>query len=152
MGSSQAGWIIPMVATRTNKLAFAVLRSSPTVTVAQHNFWHTAAKDLSLSIDELSLQIDDYQPPASGDFDPIPYLKKMAIPAIWLLGKQDRIIPAPQSAQIVRDIAAETGNPFTIVMYADADHGLRPPESRDRVDYWQDLLPWLDLQLGAYDK
>jgi uncharacterized protein len=152
MGSSQAGWIMPMVAARTDKLAFAVLRSSPTVTVAEHNFWDTAADDLSLSIDELLQQLDDYQPPESGDFDPIPYLRKMSIPSIWLLGGQDRIIPAPRSAQIVRDIAAQMGHPFTVVMYPDADHGLRPPGSRQRVDYWQDLLPWLDQQLSAPGK
>ena len=106
MGSSQAGWILPMVATRSPHVSFVVIRSGPTVTVAQHNYWDQIADDESLTIDQLSAMLEDFEL-GPGDFDPRPFLEKMTMPSLWLFGRQDRIIPAPRSAQIVEEIAAE---------------------------------------------
>lgn len=79
----------------------------------------------------------------------------MTAPGLWLLGDQDRIIPARESAQIVRNIAGEFGRPFTVVVYPDVKHGLRKVVGGlvcsitlifdfDWIDFWVDLLPWLD--------
>ncbi len=144
MGSSQAGWIIPMVATRSPHVAFTILLSGPAVTVAQHNFWDETADDESLTISQLSAMLAEFQPPP-GDFDPRPFIQQMTAPGLWLLGDQDRIIPARESAAIVREVAEAFGRPFTVVVYPNTSHGLRDFDSGDRIDYWAaDLLPWLD--------
>ncbi len=143
MGSSQAGWIIPMVATRSEHVAFTILLSGPAVTGGQHNFWDETAADENLTISQLSALLAEYQPPAD-DFDPRPFIEEMTAPGLWLLGDQDRIIPARESAQIVRDIAEAFGRPFTVIVYPNAGHGLRDVDSGDRLDYWPDLLPWLN--------
>jgi len=62
------------------------------------------------------------------------------LPTIWLFGRQDRIIPAPRSAEIIREIIAEFGRPFSIIIYPNGGHSLR--------DYWDDLGPWLDKVIG----
>ena len=146
MGSSQAGWIIPMVATRSEQVAFTIIRSGPAVTVGQHSFWDEIADDDKLTISQLSVMLAEFQLPA-GDFDPRPFIEGMTAPAVWLLGDEDRIIPARESAQIVRAIAEEFGRSFTVVVYPKADHGLRDVDSGERIDYWADLLPWLDSVL-----
>jgi hypothetical protein len=155
MGSSQAGWIMPMVATRSEHIAFTILLSGPAVTVAQHNFWVDIAAEEDATISSLSVALADFELPA-GDFDPRPFIEQMTAPGLWLLGDQDRIIPARESAQVVRDVAAEFGRPFTTIVYPDAGHGLREVDGGldctlsfgvlgcDRVDFWADLLPWLD--------
>lgn len=143
LGSSQAGWILPMVATRSPHVAFAILLSGPTVTVAQHNYWDEIADDENLTISQLSAMLAEFQPPA-GDFDPRPFIDEMTVPVLWLLGDQDRIIPARESAQIAREVAEEFGKPFTVIVYPDTGHGLRRVDSGDRIDFWADLLPWLD--------
>ena len=155
MGSSQAGWIIPMVATRSEYVAFTIVLSGPAVTNRQHNFWAENANDKSLTIAQLSAMLAEYQLP-DGDFDPRPFIEEMTAPGLWLLGDQDRIIPARESAQIVRDIAEEFGRPFTVVVYPNAIHGLRQVDGGlfcsisfgtlgcNRIDFWVDLLPWLD--------
>ena len=68
----------------------------------------------------------------------------MKTPGLWLLGDQDRIIPARESAQIVREVAEEFGRPFTVIIYPNADHSLRDIDTGGRLDYWADLLPWLN--------
>ncbi len=143
MGSSQAGWIIPMVATQSEHVAFTIIRSGPAVTVGQYNFWDEIADDENLTISQLSAMLARFQRPA-GDFDPRSFIEGMTAPGLWLLGDQDRIIPARESAQILRDIAGELGRPFTVVVYPNVVHGLRDVDSGDRIDYWVDLLPWLD--------
>ena len=143
MGSSQAGWIIPMVATRSAHVAFTIILSGPAVTVAEHNFWDEIADDDNLTISQLSARLAEFQRPP-GDFDPRPFIEEMTAPGLWLLGDQDRIIPARESAQIVREVAEAFGRPFSVVVYPDVGHGLRDVDSGDRIDFWVDLLPWLD--------
>lgn len=146
MGSSQAGWILPMVATRSRDVDYVIILSGPTVTVGQHNFWDDAADDHTLSIDHLGSMLDDFVP-APGDFDPRPFVERMSVPAIWMFGREDRIIPAPQSAEIIREIERTHGYPFTVVTYPNAGHGLRDVETGDRVDYWPELLEWLGSEM-----
>ncbi len=85
----------------------------------------------------------DFQRPA-GDFDPRPFIEGMTAPGLWLLGEQDRIIPARESDQIVREVAEALGRPLSVVVYPNVGHGLRDVGSGDRIDFWGDLLPWLD--------
>lgn len=143
MGSSQAGWILPIVATTSPDIAFAMLLSAPAVTVAQHNFWAARAEDGDLTIDDLAVMLEDFDPPAVGDFDPRPFIEAMTMPSLWLLGEQDRIIPGRESARIVEEISDELGSPFTVVLYPGTSHGLRDSRTGARIDFWSDLLPWL---------
>ncbi len=143
MGSSQAGWIIPIAATRSEHVAFTILLSGPTVTGGQHNFWDEIADDETLTISQLSALLAEFQPPP-GDFDPRPFIEQMTTPGLWLLGDQDRIVPSRESAQIVRDVAEAFGRPFTVIVYPNGDHGLRDVDSGDGLDYWADLLRWLN--------
>ena len=143
LGSRQAGWILPMVATRSPHVAFVILLSGPTVTGAQHNYWDEIADDESLTIDQLTAMLADFVPPA-GDHDPRLFLEAMTMPALWMLGREDRIIASPRSAEILEEIVAEFQRPFTVIMYENAGHGLRDVESNDRIPYWDDLLPWLE--------
>ena len=159
MGSSQAGWIIPMAAALSERVAFTIILSGPAVTNGQHNFWDEIADDKNLTISQLSAMLAEFELPA-GDFDPRPFIEEMTAPGLWLLGDQDRIIPARESAQIVREVAEEFGRPFTVVIYPDTGHGLRTVDKSylcrftrdvvgcDRVDYWPDLLAWLNSVIG----
>ncbi len=146
LGSSQAGWIIPMVATRSEHVSFVAILSGPAVTVAQHNYWVEIAEQENLSISELSNQLAEFQIPG-GDFDPRPFIEEMTVPGLWLLGDKDRIIPARESAHIVEDIANELGKDFTVIIYPNTGHGLRDVESGDRINFWNDLTPWLDSKI-----
>ena len=137
-----------MVATRSPSIAFVIILSGPTVTVGQHNFWNAAADDKTRSIDELSVMLKDFIR-VDGDFDPRSFIEQLSVPTLWLFGREDRIIPAPRSAEIIREIAQEFGRPFSVILYPDAGHGLRDVASGERIAYWDDLLPWLKNTLGS---
>jgi pimeloyl-ACP methyl ester carboxylesterase len=137
-----------MVATRSPAVSFVVILSGPTVTVAEHNFWDATADDETLSIDQLSSMLKDFDP-GPGDFDPRPFIEQLSVPTLWLFGREDRIIPAPRSEEIIREIAKEFDRPFSVIVYPDTGHGLRDAVSGERIAYWDELLPWLEKTLGS---
>ena len=59
-----------------------------------------------------------------GGFDPIPSIRKLRIPALWLYGGKDTFIPPRLSARRLAPIAAEPGRDFTVVDFPNANHAL----------------------------
>ena len=59
-----------------------------------------------------------------GGFDPIPSIRKLRIPALWLYGGKDSFIPPRLSARRLAPIAAEPGRDFTVVDFPNANHAL----------------------------
>lgn len=99
VGFSQAGWIIPITASKNPGVKFMVLFSCPTITTLEQlrfqfytngnkNFWenHTEAE----AREHIMNDPDKYQFVAT---DPKNYLKKLSIPGLWLFGEKDIQIP-----------------------------------------------------------
>ena len=59
-----------------------------------------------------------------GGFDPIPSIRKLKIPALWLYGGKDTFIPPRLSARRLAPIAAESGRDFTVADFPKANHAL----------------------------
>ena len=143
MGVSQAGWIIPVAATRSSDVAFTMILSGPTVTTMQANFFDAEADDSDLSIDDLSERLRSLRTSA-GDFSPLPYLEQLDVPGLWIFGEEDRIMPARESAAILHELMRTQNKPFTVITQPGLDHGLRFVETGKGFDYWPDLLAWFD--------
>ena len=56
--------------------------------------------------------------------DPIPWIRRLSIPAIWLYGGLDKIIPDRLSVRRLQPIAHEPGRDFTIDVFPRANHAL----------------------------
>ncbi|MDN5781419.1 MAG: prolyl oligopeptidase family serine peptidase, partial [Luteimonas sp.] len=56
-------------------------------------------------------------------YDPMPVLRNLDVPQLWILGGQDTDAP---SAETVRRLSAlkQGGRPITVAVYPDADHGI----------------------------
>jgi len=126
-GVSQAGWIIPTAAVLDGRVAFTVLISGPTVTVGEENFYSGLTGDsnsgrAALDQEEISRLLAERGP--SG-FDPQPYLERMEIPGLWLLGSRDESIPIPETVAILDDLIDRQGRPFVYRVWEGADHSLR---------------------------
>src|SRR5262249_55576090 len=93
-GDSQAGWIVPLAAARSPAVHWAVLNSGPTVTVGETDLWGQLAgpsqREPAGPRSEMPAQVRKAGP--SG-FDPIPYLRQLRLPALWLYGSDDRNVP-----------------------------------------------------------
>jgi pimeloyl-ACP methyl ester carboxylesterase len=136
-GVSQAGWIVPMAAVFDGEVAFTVLISGPTVTVGEENYYSDLTHDSSaglaeLDMDEVSRLLTERGP---FGFDPRPYLEKMDMPGLWLLGSADESIPIPETVAILDDLIGNRGKLFSYRVWEGADHGLRV-NGRTVGEFW----------------
>ena len=103
VGGSQAGWIIPRAAARSPLVHFAVITSGPAVSVGEQGIYaditgHGAATPTAAQIEQ---QLAGATP--SG-FDPRADLAGLAIPTLWLFGREDKTIYVPQTVAVLQGL------------------------------------------------
>jgi dienelactone hydrolase len=119
-GGSQGGWTVPLAIARHAGASFAILVSAPATTVGQTNLWKdytnggSYAPAASVAEMEAAVRADH-----SG-YDPGPALLALRVPALWLLGSNDRTVPTNVCAGI---LAGMNKPNFTIRMLP-TGHGL----------------------------
>jgi pimeloyl-ACP methyl ester carboxylesterase len=124
-GHSQAGWIIPLAATREPAIHFVIVFSGPTVTADEVDLFQTLTGQ-GEHPSALSDAAIDAQVLARGrsGVDPIPWIRKLTIPGLWVYGGRDRHIPPQLSEHRLRPIADAPGHDFTIATFPNANHAL----------------------------
>jgi len=137
-GVSQAGWILPIAASHDDEIIFTILLSGPTVTVGEENYYSDLTGDDGsqrgiMTSEEISALLAKKGPYG---FDPLPYLEKMDMPGLWLLGAEDMSIPIPETVAHLDRLISE-GQNFRYVVFPLANHGLRV-NGRMVEDYWQE--------------
>jgi hypothetical protein len=130
VGGSQAGWIIPVAASLSSRVSWAVILSGPTVSVGRE----IAYSDL-VDVDHLSLEaaedaLQSYSGPEG--FDPRPVLDRTSVPTLWLYGLLDESIPTRACLAVHAELQAKPS-----VRRAD----LPEPGSRARVGSLGRRLP-----------
>ena len=65
----------------------------------------------------------------SADYDPMPVLRNLEIPQLWILGEDDSDAPSAETARRLRDLIAHD-KPITLAMFPHADHGIYEYETR----------------------
>jgi pimeloyl-ACP methyl ester carboxylesterase len=124
-GHSQAGWIMPLAASREARVRFLVTFSGPAVTADENDAYQDLAgegeRPAELSDDEIDAEVLRRGP---GGVDPIPWIRALRAPALWIYGGRDRHIPPRLSASRLGPIAAEPGRDFTIAVFPGGNHAL----------------------------
>jgi len=124
-GHSQAGWIIPLAASREAATRFAIVFSGPAVTADENDLYQDLSGQGETPPTESDEAIDaDVLRAGPGGIDPVPWIRTMRVPAIWLYGALDRHIPPRLSARRLEPLAAEPGRDFTVATFPKANHGL----------------------------
>jgi dipeptidyl aminopeptidase/acylaminoacyl peptidase len=140
-GASQAGWIVPRAAVDSGRVAFVVLAAPGIVTFGQeHRYEQLTGGYRSDKPFPSKKEIAEKLGGPSG-FDVVPYLRRMDVPALWLLAGRDQEIPLDQSLAILRRLE-DQGKHYTIHVYAKANHGLFDVPSTDPRAL-PDTLDWL---------
>ena len=137
VGSSQAGWILPLAARAANP-AFMVLVVGPTVPVGEEVFYSRLVEFSDAPLEDAYRRLSSYTGPRG--FDPRPVLASLDVPGLWLLGADDRSIPTPKTVAILDELIAE-GRPFTRVIFPGAGHSLSP------AAMWPEVERWLQQQV-----
>ena len=127
LGFSQAGWIIPIAASKNSQIEFMVLFSCPTITTLEqlrfqfytngnNHFWenHTEAD----ALEHTKNDPDRYQFVAT---DPKVSLNTLSIPGLWLFGEKDIQIPVKLCIEQLNSLKAQ-GKPFEYTLFPSLGH------------------------------
>lgn len=127
VGFSQAGWIIPIAASKNPLIEFMVLFSCPTITTLEqlrfqfytngnNDFWgnHTEAE----AREHIQNDADRYQFTAT---DPKNALNTLSIPGLWLFGEKDIQIPVKMCIEQLNTCKVQ-GKPFEYTLFPTLGH------------------------------
>jgi dienelactone hydrolase len=127
VGFSQAGWIIPITASKNPQIEFMVLFSCPTITTLEqlrfqfytngnNKFWenHTDAD----AREHTKNDPDKYQFVAT---DPKISLNTLSIPGLWLFGEKDIQIPVKLCIEQLNTFKVQ-GKPFEYTLFPALGH------------------------------
>ena len=127
VGFSQAGWIIPISASKNPQIEFMVLFSCPTITTLEqlrfqfytngnNNFWETHSE--AEAREHIKNDADRYQFTAT---DPKNSLNKLSIPGLWLFGEKDIQIPVKMCIEQLNTLKVQ-GKPFEYTLFPNLGH------------------------------
>jgi dienelactone hydrolase len=82
------------------------------------------------------------------NYDPVPALRAVRVPALFLFGDKDQLIPVAESVAVIRRVMAEDSHhDFTIREFPNDDHGMRlaTGEAGGEIDpeYLKTMREWL---------
>jgi len=158
VGMSQGGWIAPLVADRSQDVAFIVSLAGAAVTPAEqllyeenHNLrqmgFLPGISNLVALISTTVIRNGGQKEfwDAVEDYDPLPYWKALGIDALVILGSEDTNVPSATSAARLRDLQ----NPrIGIRVFDGSGHAIESPEglgdSIIREDALEDILGFIE--------
>ena len=124
-GGSQAGWIMPLAASREPAIRAIVGLVPPTLSQGQTDAWaNRAGQGAALPSEPLERIEAEVRAMTPFGFDPMPAIRALRIPALWLFGEQDKVVPTRLSVEALGPVAAEPGRDFTHVVFPGAGHSL----------------------------
>ena len=127
-GISQAGWIGPLAAEKSNLARFLVLWSGPVCKVSEEDIFSKYTSDresrTTPTYDEaLRARTDEYVWPGflGKDTDPRESLKKLSIPGLWLFSDNDGSIPVGLSIERLQGLRMG-GHRYDYVLFSGLGH------------------------------
>jgi len=145
-GISQAGWIVPIAAEKSEAVDFIVLWSGPVCKVSEEDIYSKYTVDLDNKVvpsyqEALRSRKQKYFWPAflGKDSDPVDSLAKLDIPGLWIFGEQDGSIPVDLSIQRLKTQIA-LGHQYDYVLFSGLGHN-NMPETFSTVTDWIKKLP-----------
>ncbi|HEY4412176.1 MAG TPA: CocE/NonD family hydrolase [Gaiellaceae bacterium] len=107
MGDSQAGWISTLAASREPAVRWLVSVVGPTVTVGETDDWAAlAGESQSPPSGTRASMLAQVRKDGPSGYDPAPSLRKLAIPALWLYGADDRNVPTELCVERLQSLQA----------------------------------------------
>jgi len=82
-------------------------------------------------------------------YDPVPALRALRVPALFLFGAEDRLIPVEKSVSVIREVISENHADFKIRVFDHDDHGMHDASGAVDARYLDAMQKWLAGQKGA---
>jgi dipeptidyl aminopeptidase/acylaminoacyl peptidase len=137
LGVSQGGVIAPIVASETSDLAFVINVVGNTVPMFDQFLYEqnndlreigflpgfsNALAYMTAFVSRNILNREFWS--AVGNFDPLPYWRRVTVPALVLLGDQDTSVPSARSRDRLNALGKEN---IRVVVFEGSGHGLEAP-------------------------
>lgn len=123
-GASQAGWIMPLAAVREPAIRFLVLLVGPTVTEGESDTWGALTGLGERDPGDLAAIEAEVRRQGPSGFDPLPSIRALRVPALWLYGGNDLNVPTRLSVERLDPLTREAGRDLSYVVFPHANHGL----------------------------
>jgi len=149
LGGSQAGWIMPLAASRSEAVRFVVSISGPAVTVGQETHYSRLTGNdpgtyVDLSEEEIRRRMVEFDGPHG--YDPASTLEAMNVPSLWILGGRDRSVPTELTVRKLQDIQERHPGRLEFHVFPEGNHSLREADTGRSIDYWAPIHEWLQEQ------
>lgn len=71
-----------------------------------------------------------------GNFDPLPYWHDVSVPTLFLYGGRDQNVDVFKSADVIEEVLAPTGLPYTLLLFGGNGHALYREDAMDFMSRW----------------
>lgn len=148
-GGSQAGWIMPLAASKTDKMDFMIIGEGVSVSAGEEHYFSELSGDgnesqSNLSILESDRKLLDFE--GELGFDPRGILKKLPVRTLWFFGSNDPVIPVDAS---LRTLNALNNPNFDVQILEYGDHNFMNTKTGNRHDLLEYIRPWLANKVFA---
>ncbi|MDF1697800.1 MAG: alpha/beta hydrolase [Saprospiraceae bacterium] len=151
VGCSQAGWIIPIAASKNPLVEFMVLFSCPVIPTLEQlrfQFFTDGRKDFWKNHTEEEARLHVQNAPDRYQFittDPNDALGTLSIPGLWLFGEQDIQIPVGMCIENLNALKV-LGKPFEYALFSTLGHNTAFAENTMPVDI---AMQWIKLKTNS---
>ncbi len=115
VGDSQAGWVIALAAARERAVRWAVPLVGPTTTVGETDYFtQLAGAEQRPPSGTRAEMLAEVSAQGQSGFDPLPSLRRLAVPVLWVYGDDDRNVPTELCVERLK--AIKPGHDFTWAM------------------------------------
>ena len=116
---------MPLAATREPAVRFLVLLVSPAVTQGESDFYSQLTTQGAAIPTQSPADIEaEVRRQGPSGFDPLPAIRALRIPALWLYGGNDQHVPTRLSVERLEPLTKEPGRDFSYAVFPTANHGL----------------------------
>jgi pimeloyl-ACP methyl ester carboxylesterase len=139
MGGSQAGWVMPLAASRAPEVKFIVAGAGVPLPTGAEDEHSKALADLGQD-DELNASLNEIlaadavvlKSRSYRGYDPAPVLENLRIPVLWIFGLHDGVIPTRQSIARIEQLRSRGLLNHELHILREGNHNFQnvPPVSR----------------------
>ena len=116
---------MPLAARLEPGVRFLVSFSGPAVTTDENDLYQDLTGEGETLSRRSAQEIDaEVLRRGKSGFDPLPSIRALAIPMLWVYGGLDQHIPPRLSAERLQPLAADPSRDLTVAVYPNANHAL----------------------------
>lgn len=141
LGGSQAGWIMPLAASKNDMIKFIIIGEGVAVSTGEEHYFSQLTGDGDvhrLTIAEAHSKLQYFN--GQRGFDPRSILKNLGAKTLWILGTEDPVIPVDATINELKQI----NNPnFQIQLLEYGNHDFVNTKTGKPYNLLDYLVPWL---------